>query len=78
MIDLFLNATEAKLGVCRTLFNDVMENMQESQYLLPMADRFSPNMMNLLDRQLALITEKLECTYRFEVQQLAFQTPTFR
>ena len=78
MIDLFIDANEAKLGVFRTLFNDVMETMRDSQCMLSMTDRLSPMMINLLDQQLALIAEKLECTYRFQIQQLAFQTPTYR
>lgn len=75
MIDLYLSTAEAKLGGFRIAFNEVMDNMQESQYMLPMTDRFSPNMINLLDQQLTLITEKLKCSYGSEIQQLAFQTP---
>ena len=74
MITLYLNAVEAKRAESHTLFNDAMDNMQERQHILSVPDRFSPTMLVLLDRRLALITERLECIYRFKIQQLTFQT----
>ena len=71
MIALYLDATEAKRDESRTLFNETMDNMQERQRILFVPDRFSPTMIHLLDRQLALITAKLECIYCFKIQQLS-------
>ena len=74
MITLYLDTVEAKRDESHTLFNEAMNNMQERQHILSVPDRFSAAMLRLLDRRLALITERLECVSRFKIQQLTFQT----
>ena len=76
MISLFLIITEAKLDESRTFFDEAMDSMWQNQRILPMGERFTPDMINLLDRQLALIKEGIESFYRFKIQQLAFRSPT--
>ena len=68
MITLYLDTVEAKRDESHTLFNNAMDSMQERQHILSVPDRFSPAMLVLLNRRLALITERLECIYRFKIQ----------
>ena len=74
MITLYLDTVEAKRDESHTLFNEAMNNMQERQHILSVPDRFSPVMLRSLDHRLDLTTERLECFYRFKIQQLTFQT----
>ena len=78
MITLYLDTVEAKRDESHTLFNEAMDNMQERQHLLSVPDRFSPAMLSSLDHRLDLITERLDCIYRFKIQQITFQTSPIR
>ena len=78
MITLYLDTVEAKRDESHTVFNEAMNNMQERQHLLSVPDRFSPAMLSSLDHRLDLITERLDCIYRFKIQQITFQTSPIR
>ena len=75
MISLFLAVTEAQMTESGILFTGAMDRMWQNQHILPIGERFTSDMTDVLDRQLALITTRLDFVYRCKMQQLAFQSP---
>lgn len=62
MIALYREIVVAQQEESQTMFHDAMLRMREGQQRLPLADRFSPTMLHILDQQFALVTERLEST----------------
>jgi hypothetical protein len=62
MIALYRDIVKAKHEESQALFHDAMFRMREDQQTLPLADRFSPTMLRILDQQFELIAERLAST----------------
>jgi len=63
MLLIFIDAKKAKLHQYEKILNDETEKIRQNQLLLPIDERLNRSNINIIERYLILITEKVEWIY---------------
>lgn len=67
MILLFLNMSKVYMSEIQALFNKEMYQFWQNQRLLPVHERFTPVVLNLIEERLANRAEKAKYVYQHQV-----------
>lgn len=66
MRTLSINIMDAKLSECEKIYDDDITKFWQNQRTLPVDQRLTPAIVDLMERRLTLITDKIQCLYHYK------------
>ena len=66
MMNIFINLIDAKFEQCEKIFNSEVAQLWKNQRTLPVNERFTSTMIDLIERHLLMIVEKVEYMYYYK------------
>lgn len=76
MMAAFIKAAKEYMCQTQKLFDRATQTMWQDERILPLSQRFSPTMLDLLDQRFINVTEKAQCIYDYKRYRFFGSTST--